>query len=257
MNQRRETSIRHRVVHARRRRRRQARRCSATAARKSPVGAVCVMMTSGTALPLVLVQRLVLDHRRDADAGARPARAATSASTPGRSVDQQPQVEAAAHRRRRPQLHAARRRPTTAAASGTSAAPGRRPGRSGRRRRRWPSASARPPGRSRACRRPRRRRRGWRCRRRAPGPAASRAAAAPARRAGPAGLPSQPRLGQQLDGVAQLAGEADVDGVAGRRCRGGRWPRRGTVTPKAIWARMASLWAASVPSTSSVGSASA
>ena len=38
----------------------------------------------------------------------------------------------------------------------------------------------------------------------------------------------QPGLGQQLDGVAQLAGEADVDLRGARRCRGGRWPSSGT-----------------------------
>ena len=48
-----------------------------------------------------------------------------------------------------------------------------------------------------------------------------RAAAAPARRAGPAGPSCQPGLGQQLDGVAQFAGEADVQL---RRCSA--MPRR-------------------------------
>ena len=62
--------------------------------------------------------------------------------------------------------------------------------------------------------------------------------------------------GQQLDAVAEFLGEADIALIERSM------PMRGmsfqsTRAPKARWARIASFWAASLPSTSIVGSASA
>ena len=109
------------------------------------------MMTSGTASPSRLVERLVLDHRRDADplvgqararrpparpAGRRPAAAGRTGSAP-RSAG------STAIRARSPRPQPQRRERPLRPADGQVDQVGDA--------RRWPSASAPAPGRSRAC----------------------------------------------------------------------------------------------------------
>ena len=63
--------------------------------------------------------------------------------------------------------------------------------------------------------------------------------------------------GEVLDDVAEALGEAVIDGLDGADALGGDLAVDRRFAPNASIARTDSLWAASCPSTSSVGSASA
>ena len=213
------------------------------------------MKTSGTT-PCSSSSRLVLDDRGDGD--VVPAQdAGDLGHHAGAVVHVEPQVESAGH-----VVGIADGRPARLALVGPEAerAEGdrraaQRPCRSCRRRRprRW--ASARRPGRGKRPGPRRRPPRARRCTPRGPGPAAS---GADQRRRDVQLQPLGHQLGhrQQLDAVAQLLGVAHVGHVdlvdAGPRDVAPVDP-----APKARWARIASFWAASLPSTSMAGLASA